>query len=449
MGNSFSFTSKNSSGVEQSYRLPRSFSGLAALVTVIVLQGCATYSAGFAKVESATANRDLNEAIKTLDKLKLSGADEALHHLNKGTLLRLQGNYAESNKHFDAAKDLAEKLSAISVTEQAASVLVNDTLKAYEGLPSEQLMLYSFKALNYLQMNDVDAAAVEARQFDIKQSSIAKKNSNAKYLSGAFVRYLNGMVYEAAGEPDSARIEMQKAVEGYKAQNSGFGVPQALLADLERLKKEKSASSDVVFILHNGLGPSLDEVTIRVPNPNPQDGSSLLSLSLPKFSRRSVPVSRVVLIANTYSTTSEVVEDVNDIAEKSLNDRLPAITARAVARIVAKNIAAKKAKKAAEKAAKNDSNKSLAFAFLAIAVDVGGAVSERADTRTWSLLPGNIHMARLSLPVGIHNLTATYYGTNGSILTTREYKDIEVKLGRKTFVSDYFLNPPAPPKAAQ
>ncbi len=442
MQNSINFRANSSSKINLSYRVSYSFSRMAALAIVIVLQGCATYSAGFVQVESATASRDLNGAVKTLDDLKLSGVDEALHHLNKGTLLRLQGNYAESNKHFDVAKDLAEKLSAISVTEQLASVSVNDTMKAYEGLPNEQLILYSFKALNYLQMNEVDAAAVEARQFDIKQSLIAKDNSDAKYLSGAFVRYLNGMIYEAVGERDSARIEMQKAVAGYKAQNSGLGVPQALLADLDRLKKGKSASSEVVFILHNGLGPSLDEVTIRVLNPNPQSGSVLLSLSVPTFSRRSVPVSRVVLSGNSNSATSEVVEDVNDIAEKSFNDRLPAIIARAVARLVVKNIAAKEVKK--------NSAQLGAFGILAdIAVDIGTAVSERADTRTWSLLPGNINMARLSLPAGIHNLTATYYGAHGSIIATREYRDIEVKPGRKTFVSDYFLNQPASAKAPQ
>ncbi len=434
-----SFTAKCSSNIKYCNRLPRSFFGFAALAVVAVLQGCATYSAGFAKVESATAARDLNGAIKTLDELKLTGADEALHHLNKGTLLRLQGNYAASNKHFDAAKDLAEKLNAISVREQLASVSVNDTMKAYEGLPSEQLMIYSFKALNYLQMGDIDAAAVEARQFDVKQGLIATKNSNAKYLSGAFVRYLNGMVYEAAGEPDSARIEMQKAVDGYKAQNSGFGVPPSLLADLKRLTAEKPASSsEVVFILHNGLGPSLDELTIRVVNPSPQSGSALLSLSVPKFSRRSVPVSRVVLSANTHSTTAEVVEDVNDIAEKSLNDRLPAITARAIARMVVKNTAAKELKK-------NNSQ----LGGLGFLADIAAAVSERADTRTWSLLPGVINMARLSLPAGKHNLTATYYGANGNILTTREFKDIDVKPGRKVFISDYYLNPPAAAKAPQ
>ncbi|HQS58527.1 MAG: hypothetical protein B7Y56_11900 [Gallionellales bacterium 35-53-114] len=442
MGNSSSIQAADASGFTQSRSLSRSFFGAAALALVIILPGCATYSSGFAKVEQAAAVRDLDGAVKTLDELKLTGADEALHHLNKGTLLRLQGNYAESNKHFDIAKELADKLNAISVSEQLASVSVNDTMKAYEGLPSEQLMLYSFKALNYLQMSDVDAAAVEARQFDIKQSQIAKQNADAKYLSGAFVRYLNAMVYEAAGERDSARIELQKALDGYKKQNSGFPVPASLTADLARIKAGKPAPSEVVFILQNGLGPSLHEATVRIANPNPQNGSSLLSLAVPKLAKRSVPVARIELSAGSAVASAEVVEDVNDIAEKSLNDRLPGITARAVARMVVKNAAVGETKKR--------SNELGAFGLLAnIAMDVGSAVSERADTRTWSLLPGVINMARLPLPAGKHDITATYYSESGAVLATRVFKDIEIKPGRKAFVSDYYLNPPAQAKAPQ
>lgn len=432
------FISKKFDGLS----LPRTLCSVGVLTIAVILQGCATYSAGFVKIESAAANRDLTGAIKSLDELKLSGADEALHHLNKGTLLRLQENYTESNKHFDVAKNLADKLSAISATEQVASVAVNDTLKAYEGLPSEQLMLYSFEALNYLQLGELDSAAVEARQFDLKQGLLAKKNGNAKYLSGAFVRYLNSMVYEAVGERDSARIEMNKALEGYKAQNSSFGVPQGVVTDLARLEARKPPVSEAVFILHNGLGPSLNEFTIRVANPNPQNGSALLSLAIPKFSKRSVPVDHVTLSAGSVSANSEIVEDINDIAEKSLNDRIPAITARALARMLVKNVAAK----AVKDKTKDQGGLGL---LMSIAADVGTAVSERADTRTWSLLPGNINMARLPLSAGKHNIIATYYGPGNNVIGTREFKDVIVKNGQKTFISDYYLNQPAAAKAPQ
>lgn len=434
MNNPVKINSRFTTDFKQRHSFLYGFISVAMLSAMVILQGCATYSTGFAKIENATANRDLDGALKSLDELKLTGADEVLHHLNKGTLLRLKENYAESNKHLDAAKLMMEKLLATSVTEQAGSATLNDTVKAYEGLPSEQMMLYSFAALNYLQMGEIDEAAVEARQFDVKQGLIAKKNANAKYLSGAFVRYLNGMVYEAAGERDSARIEMQKAVDGYIAQNSGFGVPPALIADLARVKADQATPSEVVFILHNGLGPSLNEVIIRVANPKPEHGSSLLSLAVPKFALRSVPVARVELKANAFSANSEVVEDINDIAERSLNDRLPIITARAVSRMVLKNTAAGETKK--------KSNDLGVFGLLAgIALDVGATVSERADTRSWSLLPGNINMARLALPQGNYDVTATYFGQNGNIIGSRVFKNITVKPGKKSFVSDYFLNP--------
>ncbi len=436
-------------------RPSRQLFGLLAVLAVFVLPGCATYSVGIAKVENETSNRNVVGALKSLDGLRLTGADQMLYYLNKGTLLRLQGDYTASNLQFESAKRLMEKLSATSVFEQTGSVAVNDTLKAYEGTGNEQLLVYAFEELNYLQSGDVDEAAVEARQFDIKQRLIAENNPAATYLSGAFVRYLNGMVYEEAGESDSARIDYRKAVEGYHAQSgvTGFGVPATLKADLDRLENPHAVArsvpvpesagvaiqppdtrdnGEVVFILHNGLGPSLAENILMVSNLDPQNGAAIFSVALPKFVQRPVPVARFELSEGSQSATSEIVEDVNTIARKSLDDRLPAITARAVARMVVKNAAAKKVKNQTE-------NAGAAGLLMSIASDVGAIASERADTRSWSLLPGNILLARLSLPAGTHDLKVTFYGSYGNALATREYNAVKVMTGRKVFVSDYYV----------
>jgi uncharacterized protein len=426
------------------------FGLLVMLVAVFVLPGCATYSVGIAKVEQQTSNRNLDGALKSLDELKLTGADRMLYYLNKGTLLHFQGDYAASNQQFESAKRLMEKLSAISVAEQTGSVVVNDTVKAYEGFGNEQLLVYAYEELNYLQSGNVDDAAVEARQFDIKQRLIAEKHQSATYLSGAFVRYLNGMTYEEAGESDSARIDFRKAADGYKAQSSitGFGVPAALEADLERLENPRPAavqksdgiampSSDagnngeVVFILHDGLGPTLAENIISVANPDPKHGTAIMSVAVPKFVQRPVPVARFELSEGAQEASSELVENVNAIARKSLDDRLPAITARAVARMVVKNAMARNIK--------NQGGDSGAAVLMSIVTDVGAIVTERADTRSWSLLPGNILMARLVLPQGTHDLKATFYDDFGKVLATRDYNAVKVTAGRKVFLSDFFL----------
>ena len=436
-------------------RLGRRRFGLLVLLAVFFLPGCATYSVGIAKVEQQTSNHNLDGALKSLDKLKLTGTDQMLYYLNKGTLLHYQGNYTASNQQFESAKSLMDKLSAISLLEQTGSIMVNDTMKSYEGVPNEQLLIYAFEELNYLQSGNVDEAAVEARQFDIKQRLIAGKDLSAKYLYGAFVRYLNGMTYEEVGEKDSARIDYRKAVDGYKAQSSftGFGVPAALKADLDRLENPqtksrpvaagKSAGSktqspdarnngEVVFILNDGLGPTLAENIVSVANPDPQHGTAILSVAVPKFVQRPVPVARFEISDGSESATSELVEDVNAIARKSLEDRLPAITARAVARMVAKNAMAKKIKNQSENAGSG-------ALLLSIVTDVGAIVSERADTRSWSLLPGNFLMARLALPSGTHDLKVAYYDHSGNVLATRNYDAVKVMAGRKVFLSDYFL----------
>jgi hypothetical protein len=445
-------TKSSASGCD---RLSRQRFGLLVLMAVFVLPGCATYSVGIATVEQQTSKRDLDGALKSLDKLKLTGTDQMLYYLNKGTLLHYQGDYAASNQQFESAKSLMDKLSAISLLEQTGSVMVNDTMKSYEGVPNEQLLIYAFEELNYLQSGNVDEAAVEARQFDIKQRLIAGKDLDAKYLYGAFVRYLNGMTYEEVGEKDSARIDYRKAVDGYKAQSSftGFGVPLALKADLDRLENPqkklrpdaagKSAGSnsqssdarnngEVVFILNDGLGPTLAENIVSVANPDPQHGTAILSVAVPKFVQRPVPVARFEISDGSESATSELVEDVNAIARKSLEDRLPAITARAVARMVAKNAVAKKIKNQSENAGSG-------ALLLSIVTDVGAIVSERADTRSWSLLPGNFLMARLSLPPGTHDLKVDYYDHSGNVLATRDYNSVEVTTGHKVFLSDYYL----------
>lgn len=430
--------------------LSRQLFGLLVLLAVFVLPGCATYSTGIAKVEQQTSNRNLDGALKSLDELKLTGADEMLYHLNKGTLLHFQGDYAASNQQFESAKRLMEKLGAISITEQTGSVVVNDTVKAYEGNAIEQLLIYAFEELNYLQSGNFDEAAVEARQFDIKQRLIAEKDQKATYLSGAFVRYLNGMTYEEVGESDSARIDYRKAVDGYDAQRSitGFGAPAALKADLDRLedpgaangvaaqsgaiaKPDAGDNGEVVFILHDGLGPTLAENIVRVPNPDPQHGTTILSVAVPRFVQRSVPVARFELSGGALETSSELVENFNAIAKKSLDDRLPAITARAVARMVVKNSMAGNIK--------NQGGDSGVAVLMSIMTDVGAIVTERADTRSWSLLPGNILMARLVLPPGTHDLKATYYDGSGRVLATRDYDAVKVAAGQKVFLSDYFL----------
>ena len=92
------------------------------------------------------------------------------------------------------------------------------------------------------------------------------------------------------------------------------------------------------------------------------------------------------------------MEDIDAIARASLNARMPAITARAVARAIAKGVIQESVDKAGQKG--DDAAVQLIGSLL---VRVASVATERADTRSWLTLPANVQLARLALPPGSYD----------------------------------------------
>jgi hypothetical protein len=63
--------------------------------------------------------------------------------------------------------------------------------------------------------------------------------------------------------------------------------------------------------------------------------------------------------------------------------------------------------------------------------NIGTLLAERADTRSWHLLPASVSIVRLQLPPGTHDLTVST-GQGGD---TTPLGPVEVRAGRTTFVS--------------
>ncbi len=411
-----------------------------AVVILTTMPAYADISTDYSQVERATAKHDLNNAMNELEKLNQSGGDELLNYLNKGMLLRMQGDFGPSNENLEMAKQLMEQLQAISAKEKTALESGNDTPKAYEALPTEQLAVYALKALNYLASGKVEDASAEAKQFDARQNSLAKKNNQASYLSGAFVRYLNGLILEKQGAKDDARLEFQKAIEGYHKQ--WMTTPQSLLDSLKRVDSNAAKQAKITLIFQNGLGPALKESITRITNPSPGPyAPTMFNLSLPSYIARPAPVDHIELSVGTTTAKSELVEDFTTLEEKSFNDRLPLIRERTIARLSAK-INDTTNYKNSGMSNRYSSNPGAGIALNEGAGDVV-AVSERADTRTWALLPGNILMVSVSaIPDGKSlPVTVTYFDANGSKLGEKNFGPITLQKGQNLYLSDYFINP--------
>lgn len=419
------------------------------------LAGCATFSDTIQSTEQGLARQQPKAALAAYEKTKPSAADRVLFLMNTGMLERMCGDYGASTRTLESAKGQIERLRALSIREQALSVTVNDATKSFIGEDYEQVMVNNFLALNYLEQGQLDAARVEALQVDVllreKQQRTSKSNP---YQEDAFARYLSGIVYEDEGEWSDAMIAYRKAYEAYNRQVKTFGVamPDTLKHDLIRLadrmgiadeakgyreefkidqtlsEAELLERGEIIFIVNAGLAPLKRERAVTAPNPAT---GRIIRVAVPEYRPRAHPFAYARVTADTASARTSRVENVEGIAMKTLDSEMAGITARAIARAIAKDTFA-------SAASASGGNNNSSGALLGLAVNLAGVFTERADTRSWFTLPGEIHLARLALPPGDYTLKIELHGKDERVLDTKEIK-IALRKGEKKYLSRHWI----------
>ena len=128
---------------------------------------------------------------------------------------------------------------------------------------------------------------------------------------------------------------------------------------------------------------------------------------------------------------TELMENVNAIAVQNLQDHMSRIKGKMIARAITKFIAAKATEVAGTQATGNQSLGRL----MGAATSVAGAVTERADLRSWLLLPASIDVTRLFLPPGSYTATVEFYGNGGGVIAKKQIPQFTVEKGRTTFLS--------------
>lgn len=410
----------------------------------LLLSGCASYSYSFSQVEQHIAAQQPTQALEAHENLSYANKDRVLYLLNKAILQRMNGDYAASNMAFEQAKTLIEERSTTSITEQTSAFLINDATRSYVGEPFEQVLIHLYKALNYLELGDLDAARVEALQVDLQLREFAQNDEDTVYNENAFARYLSGIIYEDQGEWSDAMIAYRKAYQAYKNHSNqpNLDLPiflqkdllrlaeqQGLTDELEKFKNEFSVNSwqdlaslqqqgELIFIYHNGLAPIKREHSQLHPNPHSR---RLIAISLPYYETRPTVVTMARIYLDDVHTDTVRVENINAIAVASLKSHMPAIIARSIARLILKQNLAKKT---------GEDNPLVGFI-----VNIAGVITERADTRSWLTLPGEIHLARKAMPPGTYTTRVELLDAVGNILLSTAPKDITLVAGKKTYFS--------------
>ena len=149
------------------------------------------------------------------------------------------------------------------------------------------------------------------------------------------------------------------------------------------------------------------QATVDAENCSQPTGSSLfiLKVAWPEMRRSSEPIRGARITARDQSivepefTVPTVLNiDLSSAAMSAHDAVIVGIVAKTIARATGKYLVVQAAKEAAKK-----EDETAGF-FVGLLGNAAAVASERADTRTWHLLPGTIRIARMSLPAGVHSI---------------------------------------------
>ena len=168
-------------------------------------------------------------------------------------------------------------------------------------------------------------------------------------------------------------------------------LPAFLERPLRRLDPDAEApvegDQDLIGIVLVGLVPPVREHLTLVWHP---DLSRSVQLALPYYPPRSTFGPTVAAEIDGERVGLSRIEDFDDLARAALAEEMPAITARGLARLLVKRGLVKETARQHE----------LAGLFA----NVAALATERADTRSWRLLPGRALVLRRGLAAGEHRV---------------------------------------------
>lgn len=435
------------------HRLIETVAGLFRLqaffpLVFLYFSACASYTEETREIRSSYMARSYTKALEVLDmsSLKESSNNRLLYLLERAMILDRMGQRDRSRNLLIESDKLADQLYTVSVGRTALSFVMNDSSSDYSGEDYEKVAIHTEMALSFIDDNNLDSARVEARKINSKLNEIVATYGDKKtrYSEDAFALYLAATIYEAREEYDDAIIDYTKALNLYEGSYRELirgGVPQQLIRSLygvlhKRKRSDRIAEmdkkyqqelkgtagqtarsdeyGDVVVIHERG------HIAVKVTKDFVMGiGKQVVRFSWPviqKTSRGGYQDSGLS-VEGGEQVTAENVQDMDAIASVCLDDRRLRMIAKQAARLLAKG-------QLTEQAYKN-------FGPLGgIAANIFSAVSETADTRSWTLLPESYYISRLRLKPGTHTVRIKTGGRQSRV------EKIEIKKGKLVLLRD-------------
>ena len=134
------------------------------------------------------------------------------------------------------------------------------------------------------------------------------------------------------------------------------------------------------------------------------------------------------VLADSTSVRTRLTIDLSSVATSEFDARIGGIVAKAIVRAAAKYSIVQAVKKEVK-----EDNETLGD-IVGLLGNAAAVATERADTRSWHLLPGAIRVARLSLPAGTHDVSMELESSPGARPRRIELGEVTVRPGSVTIL---------------
>ncbi len=368
------------------------------LLLALAITACSFQTRQINALADGLENRGVANTLAIMETVDPPKRDRAQYLLNLGILKRLNGDLAGSNRDLQEAKEIIASLQAISISENAGALTINETLRSYAGSPSDQVLLHELMAYNYLNEEDLDSARVEMLQADITMRQLASGDSLSGQLASA--HYLTGVIYELGGEWDNAMISYRKALDIVDERQQS--VPRALADSLlqtslrQQLKPEyqryvsrfgrettpfAEGDSELLVFYSDGRAIIKQQHFISLWS---IEASQFLSVALPYYPTSHYTPRYLSFNVAGRRVSTRPIENIDSLAREDLSAEMPAITATALARAVTKYQSVRQAQQQDNMAG--------------LLLNIANTLTESADMRSWNMLPASLQIARIRIP---------------------------------------------------
>jgi len=358
---------------------------------ILLLQGCAAWQVN--QMAAALPSAGPAATLDRLEKLQVSDRDRAQFLLNTGILKLYLGDWSASRQDLETAKAIMESSQAVSITENVAALTTNETLRVYNGTPTDRVLVHVMLALDYLMADDLDGARVEILQADVTMKTLAETSGSSGQLASA--AYVAGVIYELNGEYDDALISYRRAYNILTERKED--IPSGLQVSLLNLTKRQgfpkeykdfagrfgreaelpgTGEGEWFLFYFDGVVSNKTESRISLYNAEVQ---TTISVVMPHY-LPSLYQPRFMTLVAADRERSGIVENLEVRAREDLADQRAKLLATATARAVAKYNMVQNTKKQSD--------------MGGLLMNIAAVASEQADVRSWNMLPASLQVAR-------------------------------------------------------